>query len=89
MKAKHDNTKLSLRRMWVIYTRTAEARGFAISRRDLTMSQVAFYSGARGVLKVLDFMLEHGETDEALRTVRRFGRQIRVLQGKRSTARLQ
>jgi hypothetical protein len=34
-------------------------------------------------LKVLDYMLEHGEQDTALRAIRRFGRQINVIQGKR------
>ena len=38
---------------------------------------------------MLDFMLEHGETDGALRTIRRFGRQINVIQGKRPRRKLQ
>ena len=53
----------------------------ASSKRELALSHVAFYSGARGVLKVLDYMIEHGETDAAVRTIRRFGRQIKVIQG--------
>jgi hypothetical protein len=75
------NTKLSLRVLWTLYKRTAIAQGVGGSKRDLTLAQVAFYSGARGVLKVLDYMLEHGEQDTALRTIRRFGRQAKVLQG--------
>ena len=82
-------TKLSLRRLWVIYKQTAIARGFGSGWRELMLAQVAFYSGARGVLKVLDFMLEHGETDATLRTIRRFGRQIKVISGHRPRRKLQ
>jgi hypothetical protein len=38
------------------------ARGFGARRRDLAVAHVAFYSGARGVLKVLDHMLDCSET---------------------------
>jgi hypothetical protein len=44
------------------------------SRRDLALAHGAFYSGARGVLKVLDHMLEHGDIDELHRTIQRQGR---------------
>ena len=47
-------TVLSLRRLWTIYKRTAIAQGTGANKRDLALAQVAFYSGARGVLKVLD-----------------------------------
>jgi hypothetical protein len=83
------NTKLSLRRLWVIYKQTVVAQGFASSKRELAQAQVAFYSGARGVLKVLDYMLEHGEQDSVLRAIRRFGRQIKVIQGHRPRRKLQ
>ena len=73
--------KLSLRALWKIYKHTSVARGFAISKRELALSHVAFYSGARGVLRVLDYMIEHGETETAVRTIQRFGRQIKVIQG--------
>jgi hypothetical protein len=82
-------TKLSLRALWTLYKRTAVAQGIGSSHRDLALAQVAFYSGARGVLRVLDYMLEHGETEAALQTIRRFGRQIKVIQGKRPRSRLQ
>ena len=78
---------LSLRRLWTIYKRTAVAQGFGSRKRDLALAHVAFYSGARGVLRVLDHMLEHGETDAALRTIRRFGRQVKAIQGQRPRAR--
>jgi len=55
MATKHNERKLSLRRLWVIYKQTAVARGFGSSRRELALAHVAFYSGARGVLKVLDY----------------------------------
>lgn len=64
-------------------------RGFGSSRRDLALAHVAFYSGARGLLRVLGFMLEHGEEDTALRTIRRLGRQIDVIQGRRTRRKLQ
>jgi hypothetical protein len=83
------NTKLSLRVLWTLYKRIAIAQGIGNSKRDLTLAHVAFYSGARGVLRVLDYMLEHGEQDTALRTIRRFGRQIKVIQGQRSRRKLQ
>jgi hypothetical protein len=47
-------TTLSLRRLWTIYTRTVVAQRFGNSMRDLALSHVAFHSGARGVLRVLD-----------------------------------
>jgi hypothetical protein len=42
--------RLSLRRLWVIYKRTAVLGG--MGGRDLAITQLAFYNGARGVLKV-------------------------------------
>lgn len=53
-------TSLSLRRLWSIYKRTALAHGTG-GKRDLALLQVAFYSGARGVLKVLDHMIAGGD----------------------------
>lgn len=44
---------LSLRHLWTIYKRTAITRG--LSKRDLASTQLAFYGGARGVLKVLTY----------------------------------
>lgn len=81
------NTKLSLRQLWTIYKRTSVAQGLVNSKRDLALSNVAFYSGARGVLRVLDYMIEHGDTEGAVRTIQRFGRQIRVIQGQRTRQR--
>ena len=65
---------LSLRRLWAIHRRRAVAQGAGKSDGDMALAQVAFYSGARGVLKVLAHMIEHGERDAALRTIRRFGK---------------
>ena len=53
-------TALSLRRLWSIYKRTAMTHDTA-SKRDLALSQLAFYAGARGVLKVLDHMIADGD----------------------------
>jgi hypothetical protein len=39
-------TTLSLRRLWLIYKRTAIAHGTGAGNRELAISQTAFYSGA-------------------------------------------
>jgi hypothetical protein len=48
-------TTLSLRRLWTIYNATALTRD--LSKRDLASTQLAFYSGARGVLNVLAYLI--------------------------------
>jgi DNA invertase Pin-like site-specific DNA recombinase len=58
--------------------------GLAVkNKRDLILGQDSFYSGARGVLKVLAFMLEQGEDDELGRVIERQRRQINRIQGRR------
>ena len=79
----HD--PLSLRRLWTIYKKILANDG--MSKRDLALSQLAFYSGARGVLKVLAYMLEQGEDDELRRVIERQGRQINRIQGRRPRTR--
>jgi hypothetical protein len=79
-------TKLSLRRLWTLYKAVAMAHGTR-SRRDLMLLQDAFYGGARGVLKVLAYMIEQGEQDEILGVIERHGRQINRIQGLRPRAR--
>jgi hypothetical protein len=76
---------LSLRRLWTMYKKLLLEDG--LGRRDQVLAQAAFYSGARAVLKVLAYLLEHGEDDELRRTIERHGRQIRALQGLRPQAR--
>jgi hypothetical protein len=76
-------TKLSLRQLWTLYKRTAVAQGFGSSKRELALSQLAFYSGARSVLTVLAHMIEHGDSAEVLRTIDQFGRQIKRIQARR------
>jgi hypothetical protein len=44
------STRLSLRSLWRIYKRTSVVAGTG-GKRDLAITQLAFYSGARGVLK--------------------------------------
>jgi hypothetical protein len=80
-------TALSLRRLWVLYKRTAIAHSTGGSKRDLVVAQVAFYSGARAVLKVLDHMSSKGDFAEVQRTIERHGRQINRLQGRNPRAR--
>ena len=52
--------------------------GRAFSR---ALAHGAFYAGARSTLKVLAYMLEHGDIEQLHRTIERQGRQIRVIQG--------
>jgi hypothetical protein len=77
-------TTLSLRRLWTIYKRTAVERG--LSRRELASTQLAFYSGARGVLKVLAYLIEHGDYEELHETITRHGRQIERMRARRPRA---
>jgi hypothetical protein len=79
-------TKLSLRRLWTLYKAVAKAHGTS-SKWELVLLQDAFYGGARGVLKVLAYMIEQGEQDEMLRAIERHGRQINRIQGLRPRAR--
>ena len=72
---------LSLRRLWAIYKRTAVEPGS--SNRDLLRTQLAFYSGARGVLKVLAYLIERGDYEELHATIRREGRQVEKLRSRR------
>ena len=72
---------LSLRRLWTIYKRTAVRRD--LSKRDLASIQLAFYGGARGVLKVLTYLIEHGDYEELHETIKRHGRQIEKIRGRR------
>lgn len=75
---------LSLRRLWSIYKRIAQRQG--AGKRELAISQVALYSGARGVLRVLRHMLQQGDYDALHRTIERQGRLITRLQGRRPRA---
>ena len=75
---------LSLRRLWSIYKRTAVDPGE--SKRTLARTQLAFYSGARGVLRVLAHLIEQGEYEELHETIRRHGRLIESVQGRRLRA---
>jgi len=80
-------TSLSLRRLWSMYKRLAIADRTGSSTRELIMAQGAFYSGARGVLKVLAHMLEQGEYEELHATIRRQGRQIERIRARRPRSR--
>jgi hypothetical protein len=76
---------LSLRRLWIIYKRTALKR--SSSPRERINAQLAFYSGARGVLKVLAYLIEHGEYEELHATIKGQGRQIEKIQSRRQRTR--
>ena len=77
-------TTLSLRRLWTIYKRTAVTRG--LSKREMANIQLAFYSGARGVLKVLAYLIEHGDYEELHETIKRHARQIERIRSRRPRA---
>ena len=79
-------TALSLRRLWTIYKRTAIAQGIGAGKRDLQLSQVAFYAGARGVLKVLDHMIAEGGYEGLQKVIERQGRLLKRIQGRRPRA---
>ena len=72
---------LTLRQLWVIYKRTALAS--TTSRREELLLHGAFYSGARGVLKVLAHMIAQGDYEGLHETIKRHGRQIEKIQGAR------
>jgi hypothetical protein len=75
-------TTLSLRRLWTIYKRILAEDG--LGGLDFVFAQHAFYAGARSTLKVLDYLLEHNDDDDAVcELIRRHGRQIRAIQGSR------
>jgi hypothetical protein len=80
-------TALSLRRLWTIYKRTAIAQGTGSSKRDLALAQIGFYSGARGVLKVLDHMISEGGIDAARTAIERQGRRIQKMHARHPRAR--
>jgi hypothetical protein len=72
---------LSVRCLWIIYKRTAIKAG--LSRREQVSTQLAFYSGARGVLKVLAYLMERGDYEELHATIKWEGRQIERIQSRR------
>jgi len=78
-------TTLSLRRLWTIYKRTALTR--ALSKREMANIQLAFYSGARRVLKVFAHLIEHGDYEELHETINRHRRQIERMRSRRPRAR--
>ena len=79
-------SRRSLRSLWRIHKRTCVVTG-TDAKRDLAITQLAFYSGARGVLRVLAHLIEQGEYDELHETIRRHGRLIERIQGRRLRAR--
>jgi hypothetical protein len=79
------SSRPSLRRLWTMYKKLLVEDG--LGRRDQVLAQSAFYAGARGVLKVLNHLLEHGEDEELRRTIQRHARQIKALQRLRPGAR--
>jgi hypothetical protein len=57
-----------------------------LSKRELASIQLAFYSGARGVLKVLSYLIEHGDYEELHVTIKRHGRQIERIRSRHPRA---
>jgi hypothetical protein len=50
----------------------------------LAISHLAFYSGARGVLKVLAHLIERGDYEQQHEIIKRYGRQIERIQRPRT-----
>lgn len=70
---------LSLRRLWKVYKQTMVDAGTA-DRRQVALARDAFYSGAQGVLMVLDHLAQHGRIEEMHDTLR--GGEARSFQGR-------
>ena len=72
----------SIRRLWTMYKRSVLEEGLGIIGRDhaTILAQGAFYGGARGVFKVLAYMLERGDVEEMHDLIQRQGRQLKKLQ---------
>ncbi len=64
---------LSLRRLWVIYKRTVVKSG--LSQRE-RINAARPLQRCAGILKVLAYLMEHGDYDELHATIRRHARQI-------------
>jgi hypothetical protein len=75
---------LSLRRLWTIYKRAAIQQG--LSECELARTQLAFYGGARGVLRVLAYLIEQGDYEELHETIKRHDRQIARIRSRRPRA---
>jgi hypothetical protein len=65
----------SLRQLWKMY-KALLARDEDVTRRDLTLAQNAFYSGARAILKIQAYLIEQGRYDDLHAMIERHGRQI-------------
>jgi hypothetical protein len=76
-------TTLSLRRLLIIYKRTSVAHGRS-GKRELAIWHLAFYSGARGVLKVLAHLIERGDYEQLHEIIKRYGRRIKRIQRPRT-----
>jgi hypothetical protein len=76
----------SLRRLWTLYKQMALEHDDH-TRRELALMQDAFYTGARGVLKIGAHMIEHGKIGELHKMIARHGRQIEKIRGRRPRSR--
>jgi len=61
--------------------------GIRAGKRELALSHLAFYSGGRAVLTVLEHMIEHGDSEAAVRTIAQFGRQIKRIHARSARTR--
>ena len=66
----------SMRRLWTMYRKHWVG---SATKRELIIARTSFYAGARGVLRLLDHMTEHGETELMVARVRREARLVRAL----------
>lgn len=76
----------TIRKLWAFYKRDVlhdalREAGITSRTHAQVLAQSAFYGGARSMLQVLAYMIEHDETGEALRLIERQGRQIKKLAG--------
>jgi hypothetical protein len=64
-----------------MYKRLVIAGRISAGKHDLAIAHAAFYPGAQGALRVLAYLIEHGEDEDLRRTIERHGRQIRAIRG--------
>ena len=64
--------------MWVLYKKIL-MKVDDLDRRDLLLAQNAFYTGARGILKIFADLIRCGDYDALHSIIERHGRQIERL----------
>jgi hypothetical protein len=72
--------------MWTMYKRLLRTED-ALDKRDLLFAQAAFYTGARGIVRVLARLVERGDYDELHSIIKAHNRLLTRLQARHLRAR--